>query len=169
MIDIARIEISTRIEKHVYDSSRAREMERSLAIPAPLVYARRIVRQDLLEKVGSVEMRGGTRVGNRTPSEQAIGDCIRCAVQGMKAARPPAAFEIRVSAKPEEHIDELHVSSTRHRHERRRIEGKSRLVDCGLQLRMRLEHVIQRCCIAVAYRFSELICRREPGLRHLLE
>ena len=134
MVDVARIDVRARIEQHIDDGLRGREMERRLPVAAPLVHAGRVGRNHLLEHVRAIQVRRGTRIHHRAGGNQPLGRLPGRRIERVERARPPLAPPVRIGARLEQHAHHRRVAGVGD--DRGRVEREERLVDALTQLRV---------------------------------
>ena len=134
MIDVARVDVRARIEQHIDDGLRGREMERSLPVAATLVHAGRVRRNHVLENVRAIQVRSRTCIHHRAGGNQPLGRLPRRGIERVERARPPLAPPVRVCTRLEQHAHHRRVTGVGD--DRRRVEREKRLVDSLTQLRM---------------------------------
>jgi hypothetical protein len=105
-----------------------------LPVSSPLVHARRVIGNQAGQLVGPIQMRGGAGVHHGTRGDQTLGGRACRGVERMEAARPPLATPIGIGTEIEQHVDHRRIAGVRH--DRRRVEGKQRLVDPLAELGM---------------------------------
>src|SRR5688572_3528803 len=129
-------------------------MERRLPVAPALVHAGRIFADHAREQIEAIELRRGARVRHRACGEQTLGRTTGGGVQGVKAACPPVAAAVGVGAELEEQLDHREVVGVGD--DRRRVEPEHRLVDVLAELRMLLEEMSYRTCVAPVESASQL-------------
>src|SRR3954469_15612100 len=109
MIDISRVDVRARLEKHIDDTARSCKVQRRLSIAASLVHTRRIVSKNFGEQIRAIDVSRSARVGNRATLNQSIGSGSSRLMERVESAGPPITAAIWVSSEIEQHVDHRRV------------------------------------------------------------